>query len=80
MEKRLLCLPFFLTQKVQKMARDHELQADAYAVREGYGPELMAVVSRHRDSPQNPFYPTIAERQAEIRRLIKEKIYVVTTA
>lgn len=76
MELRILALPFVLLPRVQKWARMMELAADAFAVREGYGIDLINLVVRRGDGGTDPFYPTHCERLAHLQRCIREVSHV----
>jgi hypothetical protein len=71
LEKRLLVLPFFWIGFIQRMAARQEMEADAFAAREGYGLHFLKVISRHHQT-DGEFYPSFGERIQNLYRLINE--------
>jgi hypothetical protein len=69
LEKRLLMLPLFWTTWVLKVTHRQEMDADAFAVEQGYGVELLGVIQRFRVE-DGDFYPTYAERAKHLRERI----------
>ena len=65
MALRILWAPFCWTKIVQRWTREQELSCDAFAVREGYGLELLLFVNR-RAGERSVFYPSRDERVANI--------------
>lgn len=73
LEARLLMLPLVLVAHfVMRVCRRQELTADRHAVRRGLGEHMRNYLARH-DHPESHFYPSTAERVAEIDRLLKEE-------
>ncbi len=70
MEKRLLFFPLLLFDfdKVERMAREQEHEADEFAARAGYGLELLSAIKKipPHDTEWN-FYPTYEEREKRIK-------------
>lgn len=76
LEIRLALLPLCWTKAVQQIARDQELEADAFAARAGYGLDLLNFILRVRSPPHpTPFYPLAVERIEHLEQLVQEMRY-----
>ncbi len=77
MSLRLLLLPFCWLPIVQRFARRQELEADAFAVREGHGIGLLHLIFRYQRVPQDTITrklcPTAQERAQNVLKLLQEK-------
>jgi Zn-dependent protease with chaperone function len=70
-EKRALLAPLHFLPFVRRMAWQHELDADAFAVASGYGvPLLLYLAAAHRGDGE--FYPPFSQRAQNIHRLTRE--------
>ncbi len=72
LEKRLLLAPLCWLPAVQRWARAQELEADGFAVREGYASALLRLLASH-PSPGNALMPSGQERATNILRLLQER-------
>ena len=68
MEIRWLLLPLCWTKWAQNIGRQQELDADAYAAKEGYGKELLHFVMLH-PLAHAPFHPSPFERMNNLVKL-----------
>jgi hypothetical protein len=71
---RWISLPLFWTKWAERMWQRHELEADWFAVAEGFGPQLATYLSRYRSRPD------IDERIRNIRELLAGGIHVAQAA
>lgn len=69
LELRLLWSPFFWARSIQRWTEQQELDADAYAVKHGYGVDLLGVVCR-RPEPKQPFRPAHLDRVEHLIRCL----------
>jgi hypothetical protein len=74
LEIRIALLPLCWTKRVQKIARDHEYAADAFAARAGWGVDLLQFVFRSRMAA-HPFYPSTHERAQRLAHMVQEMRY-----
>lgn len=90
-ERRLLLLPFSWCGWAQAIARRHELDADAFAVRAGHGAGMLQLMLRafsaeslraqRREAPtpeqllERKLMPSAADRLRNISRVLQEKHY-----
>lgn len=76
MSLRVLLLPLCWLPAVQALARQQELAADTFAVREGRGLDLLRLIFRYRRVPHDPvarkLCPTPQERAQNVLRLLSE--------
>ncbi len=76
LERRLALLLFCWTAWAQRRAREHEFEADAFAVRAGFGTDLLRLIVRfrhvERDAVWQKLVPSPAERTQRIYRLMQE--------
>ena len=70
LEKRVVLIPFFWTEFAAHYAERQELEADAFAVAQGYGVELLSFLTRFRHV-NGEFYPHFTERADHLKRLMK---------
>ena len=72
LEIRLLLLPLFWTDWVLRIAHRQELDADAFAIEQGYGAGILRVIVRFRE--QDEYYPSFNDRyDAAISRLSRQE-------
>lgn len=78
LERRLLMLPVFWTKWAERRAENHEHEADAFCVLEGYGVHLRCFLARRDrgDHATGYFHPPVKERMANITKLLRESYHV----
>ena len=70
LEKRILLIPFLWTKWIEKVCRQHELDADSYASNNGFGAEMLSVIHKFFRNPIDEFYPTYEQRAENLLRLM----------
>ena len=68
LEIRLLLLPVSWMNWVLRLCHQQELDADAFAVEQGYGRDLLRLVTRFREG--NEYYPSFDDRYNNMIELI----------
>ena len=71
-EVRLLLIPIFWTKFAVRIVHRQELAADAFAVSNGYGVQLLRFLSRFRNVDPGEHHPNYFVRARNIHRLLKE--------
>lgn len=76
MEQRILLLPFCWMKWAQRIAQRQELACDAFAHANGFGHEMLRIVSKTQNGG-GEFYPLLKDRVDHLINLLRGSIHEV---
>lgn|SRR5512135_1825450 len=77
MEIRILLIPFCWMKWVQGLAQRQEFACDKFAYDNGFGAEMLRLLSRMQRSGGSEFYPSINERCERLVNLLQRSTHEV---